>query len=615
MMKNNDLIMHNGQTVQAVQPVTFKDGASYLPFRTIAELYNFRVSYDKSTKESIATGGGLEFRFTPDTAYIQVNGESIKSSGKVYIQNGYMMVPLRTWADLTGSALTLKNGVMTFRWSFEPTANFTVDPEEIFAGQTTVTYTDQSKSPGGAIIDERWEGRQDVFTAPGDYVVTRWVMDERGVWSEPYSVSVHVEKPNEPPVANFTTDKSTYRIGEPVNYRDLSTDDKNDIVRRTWTSNEPAFFQAGTYQIELEVEDGEGLVHTATKVITVTEEVLYNENDFYRLFTPTGDKFPISARSVLDLEEVRFDIEPEDTNLIHSNSPERLLGEGVAYEDTVSGQTRFLFHNQNDSDKNLTLYVLATNPNATYASLTMDAFGIGGPNTYVSTGGKLASSRFMKSWLDPLDDETITLAPGESKLIMPNLSRVPIKPGQIVSAYADILSNQDIAYKVLVVDSTKDPLEALPQLKPLARDQTHVRGTFPGADRVLRIDGTIGATGQRIEFGGRKSDRYLTGEDRMTGTYEMNNGNFGVMYKMNITVAPRTVIAINPRGGHYAGAFLVNDKIVSTTENSILKGSWEAGVLYRSGNTTEQVELSFMLASGSNMPIQMIFLPMPEAKS
>ncbi|GGF86865.1 copper amine oxidase N-terminal domain-containing protein [Paenibacillus abyssi] len=617
LKKNSSVMLHNGQSVQAVQPVTFKNGSSYAPFKSIARVYGFTVSYEARTKESIARNGDLEIRFTPNSSNIKVNGEIVKSPGPVFIQKGFMMIPMRTWSNLTGSGLRLNNSEITFTWNAttEPKADFKVVPEEIYAGQTRVTYEDLSTGAGGSkIVEVHWEGKQEYFNEPGTYVITRQVMDESGTWSEPFSVTIQVREPNQAPVASFKTDKTQYRIGETIVYTDTSTDDEDAIVKRKWEGNDPVFFAAGHYNVKLEVEDRHGRKGIINQIITVTDEVLYTEEEYNLLFTPVGDKYPINASSVLRMEPVPYNVIPEQLVLVHSNSPETLLGEGIAYEDTLSGDIRFLFHNANATNKNLNLYVVATNTNETTASVGLNAFGIGGPNTYVSTGGKLAASRFMHTLANPSDTQWTSLLPGESKIIMPELSRVPIKPGQVVSAYGDVYADMNVRFQVVVIDQALDPIASLPGLKPLDRDNKHVRGTFSGGNRSLEISGILGEKPQRIALGDRMMDQYLEGVDMITGYRELNIGNFGVLYKLTVDVAPRTLIALNPRGGHYAGAFLINGKVVNTTDKSILRNSSEAGVLYRTGNSIETVEMQFVLASGSNLPIQMMFLPLPEMR-
>jgi hypothetical protein len=88
-----------------------------------------------------------------------------------------------------------------------------------------------------------------------------------------------------------------------------------------------------------------------------------------------------------------------------------------------------------------------------------------------------------------------------------------------------------------------------------------------------------------------------------------------VLYRLKLEVAPRTLISLNARGGHYTGAFVVNGRVVEVTKGSILKNQEEACVLYRTGNRAETVEIVFTPASGSNLPIALLFEPLPEVRN
>ncbi|GIQ61930.1 hypothetical protein PACILC2_04980 [Paenibacillus cisolokensis] len=218
LQQNSKVMVHNGRQTLAQQPLTAIKGVSYLPLKSIASLYGYKVGYNASSREATATLGGKTIRFKLNSADVWVGSDKVKANGATMSQNGSTMVPVRTWAQITGSRLSVSGGSITLQWSTLPQADFAVWPSEIIAGKTQVTYLDRSYHPGGLnIVNERWENRQTVFSTPGQYVVTRWVQDERGQWSEPYSVTVTVKAPNQPPEAYFTTDKSVYRIGEKSN--------------------------------------------------------------------------------------------------------------------------------------------------------------------------------------------------------------------------------------------------------------------------------------------------------------------------------------------------------------------------------------------------------------
>lgn len=612
LKKDSSIMLLNGQSIQAVQPVTLKKGVTYAPFSSLAKVYGFQVSYDSKTKESVAKNGDLEIRMKADSSTIKVNGTAVASSGAIYSQKGYTMVPVRTWAKVTESTFTVEGGDLIFTWNTAPKADFSVSPEDIHATQTTVIYKDLSSTYGGRkIIDEIWEGKEDIFYTTGSHTIKRWVMDDEGVWSEPFTVTINVKDPIEPPMANFETDKEEYRLGEPVYYSNTSTAHENVFAKSKWTGNEPAFFVPGEHEVTLEVEDQFGNTDILTKLVKVTDELLYTRDEFYLLFTPVGDKFPIKGNEVLQYESVSYQVETENFPLILSNSPERLLGEeGIAYEDVISGKFYFNSHNMNGSSKDLSVYLIATNPNSTTAMVETRSIGIGGPTLYVSTSGKVAASRFLTSINEQKDKKTVYIPAGESKVIFPELSTLPIKPGLTLTSHAEFYTNKDIRFTVVVMDPQKDPLKELPTLKPLKRDGVHMRATYPEGSRTFHINEQLGFQPQRIVVGDNNMDPYVSGIDGVTGLSELNRGNFGVMYHMKVEVAPNTLIALNARGGHYAGAFLVNGTVVNTTEKSILQHQNEVGVLYRTGDRSETVHLSFPIASGSNLPLNILFKPL-----
>ncbi|WP_020615122.1 stalk domain-containing protein [Paenibacillus daejeonensis] len=613
LKKNSKIMIHNGTEVEAAQPIIFKDGASFAPLTGFAKVFGFQTSYIAETKESIASNGDIEYRFVPGSAIIKVNGEEVNSSGPVHILNGSLMVPIRTWSELSGATLSLVGGDMVLKWAQEASAEFEVQPGRIYAGETSVTYIDKAVHPEGLdFVDELWEGREDIFMQPGQYTITRSLMDEAGVWTEPYSVTIQVELPNQPPVADFTTDKTQYRIGEKIVYTDMSTDDNDDIVDTKWTNQKHAFFEDGNHPVTLEVTDGEGLKHSVTKNITVTTEVLYTKEEFGRIYTQPGDLYETTGSAVLDYRSIDFTPVDQPAQMIRSNSPETLTEPGIVYDDQVRGDTRFLIYNDNAAERNFKIYVLATNNNASRVDIDITAYGKGGPHQYSTNAGKMSTLRYLNSYADPSKYDSMSLAPGETKVVLPEMSEIAIKPKQVFSSYFDVSHTANVRYRVVVVEEKDNPIQTLSSLRNLPVDNKHTRGTFQAADRVIELNKLMGTEDSRLVIGDGKIDKYLYGIDAMSGDLMLNIGNFGVIYKLVLPrVAPNTMIALNARGGHYTGGFLVNGEMVEVTKYSILKDSNQVGVLHRTGNTEERVEILFTLASGSNLPINMLFLPIP----
>jgi PKD repeat protein len=615
----SNVMVHNGTVWKSLQPLTNYKGTGFAEFRAIAARYGYKVSYDVKTKQSIATSDKHELRFKPASAIVWKDGAPVMASGAPYILNGSLMVPLRAWAQMTDSKLTVAGTKMTLSWQTAvlPTAEFEVQPSEIYAGQTQVTYIDRATNPTGQpFVEDRWEGRMDVFPEPGTYTISRQVQDALGQWSEPYSVTIEVKAPNQPPVADFTTDKTQYRIGEKIQYIDMSTDDENEIVRRKWTGNDEAFFEAGDKTVTLEVEDSHGLVSSVSKTITVTSEVLYTKNEYDKLFTAVGDRFPVDGASVLNLKSVPYTIQPDSAQMVRSNSPETLLREGIAYEAQLTGNIRFMFHHMNKIGYPVKMYLIATNKNGTSVNIATRSSGMGGPDPYVVNTGKMSTVRYLQSLVDNPTPTWTTIRPGQSQIVYADLNKTPIKNNQVLSAYVDLYTDQEVVFDVVVVAVSKDPIAELPNLTIMGKDQDkHVRGTFNNANRIIEVNDTLGAEPQRIDLGDKKMDKYLDGIDETTGDLQINYGNFGCLYTLRLPhVAPRTLIAINARGGYYSGAFTVNGQVVPVANNGYLKDNSEAVVLYRTGDTEESVEIVFTLAAGSNMPVALMLMPLPELR-
>jgi PKD repeat protein len=613
---NKAQVTLNGTSYWAAQPVLIVKGVTFAPFTMFAARYGYSTSYNISTKEVIATTLGNDIRFIDGSTVYTVNGKKFMASGKPYNFKGSLMIAVRDWVKATGSTLTAGQGKLSLVWKVPtPTADFKVDQQQIYAGETQVTYTSLSKN-AELIQSEYWTGNQPSFADPGTYTVTRSVQDAAGIWSAPYSVTITVLSPNQPPIAQFTTDKDTYKIGEPIIYNDQSTDDENAIVSRNWSNNKAAFFSSGDQTINLRVTDKHGSISDFSKTITITSEIMYTEPQFNKLFTPIGEKYTIDGASVLKMTNVPFTFKISERKLIASDSPEDLVGPGILYKDSMLGDFRVFLYHQNVGNEPLTFYMAATNESTTdAATVNLGPWGKAGPATFGAHTGKMAAIRYLDSQDSKITSQ-IMLAPGETKLVIPELGDKALNIRQTFSAYADLNTSSLVKITLFAVKSGQDPLTTLPTLPVLSRDGKHIRGTFQGADREVTISQTLGEESQRILFGDHKNDPALDqdpaldGIDQLTGQPENNWGNFGVVYHMVVQVKANTLIAMNARGGIYSGAFKVNNVNVLVTNSSILTDSNAVCPLYRTGANDETVEISFLTALGSNLPMNILFIPM-----
>ncbi|OWA37018.1 hypothetical protein B9G55_02780 [Saccharibacillus sp. O16] len=624
---NGNKMYQKGQTFTAAQPMTAKNGVSYIAVRSFVDRVGLKLTYDAKTRETVISKAGDELRFKIGTDTYTVNGVPTKMKGASFQQKNTFMVPLTSITQALKIPYTIdyKTKTITLNIVSKPTASFTVEPKKIVAGETNVTYNTKSTSPSGyQIVDERWEGRQDVFTDPGTYTVTYSVQDSMGQWSDPYSQTITVTAPNVPPVAQFTTDKDTYRMGEPITYNDQSYDPDGTLPEansRTWENQKGAFFTPGPQTIVLTVTDSEGAKSSVSKTITITDETLYTPDEYNALFVPVGNKFLFDGGAVPTMPKVQHNDTQENVTLYRSNSPESVYNTGKLYEDTLSGDVRFMIHHANYTNQKATMYVVATNNNATPTTIdTLDS-GFGGPSPFAMAAGKVSVQRYHQAVRDGNKRTSVTLQPGESKVILTELNAIPMANGMVISLIADVNSSQPITYSTLMIDSSLDPIEQAKLLPVVPRDGVHNRGTYPQATKIVEVTEQVGLTPSKLVLGDNDSDPNLNGVDAPYSTSESNAGNFGVLYKIHLdNVAPNTLITFNGRGGKYLGWIVVNGELVELSAQSMglvgagLNTSSEAGVLYRTGSTSQTVDLEFTPAPGSNLSVNLIFSQMPPVK-
>ncbi|MCD9021795.1 stalk domain-containing protein [Cohnella silvisoli] len=617
LIQGSKQMIHNGTNVMALQPLTATKGVTYVAARSLLNEVYGKIAYETKTKQYVLSNGINELRFTAGKTPYLLNGVSQKDGlGAPYVLKGTLMIPLRTVAFHFGLTLTAfpKDKKVELTWSSKPIAKFTVSNVNPYAQQTQIDYTDLSYHPRGlAIVDQRWENNLNLFEEAGTYVVTHWVQDESGAWSDPYSVTITVKPPNQPPVAAFTTDKDTYKMGEFITYSDQSTDDENRITSRLWTNNGRGYFEPGQQTITLKVTDANGAVNEFSKTITITNETLYSKEEFYLLYTEIGEKFPINGSDVLNFPTMNYDInKTQPQTLIRANSPETIVDEGIYYEDVVTGNVRFLVHNYNSRSTPVKVYVIATNEvNNGVANVQIGPVGIGGPNPAVPSVGRAVTGRYLESRLNP-KITNVQIPAGQSRILVQEYSDKVVKPGDAYSMFADVVMDKQLKVQVVVVDASRNVFSTLPYLSILPSNDRHIRGTFEDANRTMIVNQTIGDIKSRMILADNVVDTRLPGVDKTTNTPVLNMGNYGTLYTIKINnVQPHTAIVVNPRGGHYGGAFTVNGTVVYTTNTSILVNPNEVGMLYKTGDSVESVTIVFTPASGSNLPINLLFMPMP----
>lgn len=248
--------------------------------------------------------------------------------------------------------------------------------------------------------------------------------------------------------------------------------------------------------------------------------------------------------------------------LIFSDSPESFYTEGAFYRDTVTGQFRIFWHHQNMSLNSVTVSAAITNESSESVMLYSQGSGIG-TNIYPDVAGQIALDNFMKT--NKQERYLTTLQPGQSYFVG---SLTPSTYTTSGIAQFDVYTqygHKPATVTVTTLNYTSEPLH--PDDVNILQGDSLVRGTFPHFDRTGTIEYKTSMGNAYISLSsaayGQWSDclpgEYEEGYDAVDNKTVINNGNYGVMYQLDIRVnndvykSGKLIVYDNPAGGfgHY----------------------------------------------------------------
>ena len=242
--------------------------------------------------------------------------------------------------------------------------------------------------------------------------------------------------------------------------------------------------------------------------------------------------------------------------LLLSDAPEEVPSPGILYQDDVNGPFRLLFDHVDASTAggDLVFSVLATNQGATPTTITLTRVGVAGPSAdYLQTG-----QAAQKAWMGSVQDTVLTVPPGQTISVLPQLGGMVAAPGQDVTGTIDGSTGGDLVVSVVAQSRATPSLSGLTVLPaPTSSTGFALRGTFPHADITItaQADGAL----QRLDMASPTD--YLHGYSAVDGLAPAEDyGNYGVLYNVLVMVMgnPGPLAAIfDPQGGPFAGTALV----------------------------------------------------------
>ncbi|GHF65765.1 hypothetical protein GCM10017781_46880 [Deinococcus metalli] len=538
-----------------------------------------------------APAGSVQLTFTVDQGVAYVNGDTSAWTSPPRLVAGRAMLPLRETALLLGRPISRAEGVAAGAVQL---GRLVVDTRAVSASLGGTPQPGGTVAVVGGVLYVSARTLADTLNAnlvsadDSGRTLTLTALRDGG---NPLS-----------PQARFSTDKAVYAPGERVVYTEYAFDpDGADLTARKWTGRQDVYFQPGTYTVGLTVTNSRGLQSTPfTRTIRVQGDPVDTPLTYALKYALPGDAFPDAQ--VLTYPAALPTLLPGETSpLIFSDSPEVPAQSGVLYQDSVEGRARLLAYHLNGLGKPARLYVLARNLTDHPVDVRTDRLGETAPTRIEGTLGQVTLMEYFAS----SGGATLSLAPGQSAAVYASPT---LNAGSGVNVMQDVTTTGRVELTVLMLEDTLPPTaqvaQQLPYLKP---DERHVRGTFPDAVRHLRV--TLGALPTRITIGDGQLDPALTGTDALTGQPVKLSGNYGVLYDLEVNGAAGSAVALSPRGGLYRGAMNVIDgPIVQAVKLPRVGTALNPGsptLVWRA--QSDRLNIDFVPASGSNLPISLVF--------
>ena len=235
--------------------------------------------------------------------------------------------------------------------------------------------------------------------------------------------------------------------------------------------------------------------------------------------------------------------------LLFSDSPEMVSQVGILYSDKVNGSARVFFHHANDSSEVRYLSVEVYNPGTEAVMLLQERKGMGVSSDYLEAGKKAQASYWKEN------QRTIILMPGERQWLY---RPVQLAPGELANGMADWLTDGPV---VVTVAMTTDANGARRDLPALATTDLPLRGTFPEADKVVLPNFHDKGGWEDLLLADGKQEKFLQGWDAQSKRTSINQGNYGVIYRIWLPSMPNPyTVSLSPQGGVFAGVVYVQRK-------------------------------------------------------
>lgn len=303
--------------------------------------------------------------------------------------------------------------------------------------------------------------------------------------------------------------------------------------------------------------------------------------------------------------------------LLLSDSPEMVRGNGILYQDKVSGFVRLFFYHVNASRDVKKIAVLLTNQGEHTAQVMVSQATLGGPgNPWLKVGKETQAAYFGAK-----QAYRLSIPPGGVLPLAASLEETAIVPNMLVNGIYDFEVDQPVTVTVMMLPVTESSISYARTATVLAADECHLRGTFAGANRrITPVRDYDPAAGEiaGITLADNEIDPYVTGIDATDGSAVLNYGNYGIVYEILLPSKPGGKVSyyLVPLGGTYAGAIGINHPEVNWSPVATPRGRLHFGDAHKQewaflGTYTSGDPLSFTFSppGASNLPVRLVIVP------
>ncbi|MEI7885719.1 MAG: copper amine oxidase N-terminal domain-containing protein [Clostridia bacterium] len=639
---NSKVALIDGKSVKLLLPPKLIQGRTLLPLRIAVEnILKAQVLWNSKTKTITITKDANTIILRIGNRTALVNGVAILLDVAPILEYGTTLLPIRFLAEQMGiliefDAVTKKiylTGSLLAANKI-PDASFYF-PQAFVAGQAVTAVDTSMDSDGDAITAREWminlnpkqknAQLSTIFSYPnaGTYAISLKVKDSKGAWSNWYTEYLTIA-PNQPPIVTaINVPQESFKRGEEILY-DFSFDNESwetikavkwsyyltkDLLSQPIYAKPSRIFDAGEYTVTLQLQDAYGnWSDKFNKQIVINSELLFTEFAYKFNFAAPGETIAnFSGYNFMDyIDTMKESMDIGKGLLYMSNSPERVITNGMLYKDKVTGTGRAIIHHINSfiSEDALEkrLVIVAVNQSTSAQNLTISNSTILGPTSDVLHLGQQLLYRYLQG------------SPSTSYILHPNDVQILYdsngkkwENGTAISGLFDFTTSGETTLIVGCIDQSNSISDLFNMTYPL-RD-VHPRGSFTDLNQNILVNLTNLTEPSKLVLG-KTSDEWISGYDGINGELVVNRGNYGMEYHISVTAKERTAVILNPRGNVYNGAIKWNDStpFLAPSDGYFFGGKDRASFLgiIEAGQTRD---FTYMLPNGSASPILFAFIP------